>query len=121
MTHATVGPYLVLLDQFVDKLRENHDDVEWLTEEQIAKIVASAAGYTDTYTTTTFTDVPAASTFYPYIERLARRGIITGYNDPAQCPTGAPCFHPVANVTRGQTAKFIANTFFPDCQTPSQH
>jgi hypothetical protein len=25
-------------------------------------------------------------------------------------------FRPTANVTRGQTSKFISNTFFPNCQ-----
>ena len=36
--------------------------------------------------------------------------------------TGEPCpgsyFRPVANVSRGQTAKFISNAFFPNCRTP---
>jgi hypothetical protein len=27
-----------------------------------------------------------------------------------------PCFLPGNVVTRGQTAKFIANAFYPDCQ-----
>jgi hypothetical protein len=36
--------------------------------------------------------------------------------------TGEPCpglyFRPNANVTRGQTSKFISNAFFPTCRTP---
>ena len=44
-----------------------------------AKIVAGAAGWTETPTGQTFEDVPPGSTFYLYIERMASRGIIGGY------------------------------------------
>jgi hypothetical protein len=49
-----------------------------------------------------FTDVPAGSTFYPYIRCLACRGIINGY------PGGT--FRPNNNVTRGQLAKIVSNS-----------
>ena len=29
-------------------------------------------------------------------------------------------FRPANNVTRGQSAKIVANTFFPGCQTPGR-
>jgi hypothetical protein len=60
-----------------------------------------------------FEDVPVGSTFYPYIECMACRGIINGY--PCGGP-GEPCngnndpyFRPGNNVTRGQFAKITAN------------
>ena len=46
--------------------------------------------------------------------------MISGY---ACGGAGEPCpglyYRPVAPVTRGQTAKFISNAFFPNCQTPA--
>jgi hypothetical protein len=58
----------------------------------------------------TFADVPPGSTFYAEIRCLACRGIVGGY--PCGGP-GEPCpgqyYRPGANVTRGQTAKIIAN------------
>jgi hypothetical protein len=61
-----------------------------------------------------YTDVPANSTFYPYIHCLACRGIISGYPCGGE---GEPCdqesnpyFRPNFNVTRGQIAKIISNS-----------
>jgi hypothetical protein len=31
-----------------------------------------------------------------------------------------PYFRPNADVTRGQAAKIVANTFFPGCETPAR-
>jgi len=57
----------------------------------------------------TFTDVPAGSTFFPYIHCLACLGIINGYQDGT--------FKPNANVTRGQLSKIVANSAgFNDAQ-----
>jgi len=60
-----------------------------------------------------FEDVPVGSTFYPYIECMACRGIINGY--PCGGP-GEPCdpnnnsyFRPGNNVTRGQFSKIASN------------
>jgi hypothetical protein len=61
-----------------------------------------------------YTDVPANSTFYPFIHCLACQGIISGY----QCGgTAEPCdqennpyFRPNVNVTRGQIAKIVSNS-----------
>lgn len=50
----------------------------------------------------TFTDVPVGSTFYPYIECLACKGILTGYQDGT--------FRPASDITRGQGAKILANS-----------
>jgi hypothetical protein len=48
-----------------------------------------------------FTDVPADSTFYPFIQCLACRGLLGGYADGT--------FRPGNAVTRGQLAKLVAN------------
>ena len=97
------------------------------TRGQITKIVSNAAGLQDSIPTSvqTFTDVPYASAFWVYVERLMlnRPGVMGGYpcggaNEPCD-PQQRPYFRPGNKVTRGQTSKIVANTFFPDCQTPS--
>ncbi|MEO8288428.1 MAG: S-layer homology domain-containing protein [Chloroflexota bacterium] len=97
------------------------------TRGQLTKIVSNAAGFTDPDPATfTFTDVPAGSTFHVYVERLLinRPGAMNGY--PCGSP-GEPCdsqsrpyFRPNATLSRGQTSKIVANTFFPNCQTPQR-
>ena len=92
---------------------------------RLAKIVSIAAGYTETPTGQTFEDVAPGSTFYLYIERLARRGIIGGYpcggaGEPCVAPGNRPYFRPDNAATRGQMAKIAANTFFPNCATPAR-
>ena len=92
------------------------------TRGQIAKIVANAASLSDPITGQTFEDVPPASTFYEYVERLERLGVVSGYdcgrpNEPCVPPANRPYFRPNANVSRGQSAKIVSSTFFPDCQT----
>ena len=102
-----------------------------VTRGQLAKMDSNAAGYSDTPPpgTQSFADVtPANNNFYIFIERLARRGIISGYD----CGTGMinactglveTCdslrrtyYRSCTAITRGQTAKIVSNTFFPiDC------
>ncbi|MDQ6694238.1 MAG: S-layer homology domain-containing protein [Chloroflexota bacterium] len=66
-----------------------------------------------------------------YVERLASRQIMAGYdcggtnpetNQPEPCvaPNNRPYFRPANTVTRGQSAKIAGNTFFPACQPPSR-
>jgi hypothetical protein len=91
------------------------------TRGQTSKIVSNAAGYSEIPTTQTFEDVPPTHTFYREIQRLASRNIMQGYpcggaGEP--CISGKPYFRPQNNVTRGQSAKIVANTFYPGCQTP---
>jgi hypothetical protein len=50
-----------------------------------------------------FNDVPASSSFCPWIEELARRGVVTGCGGGNYCPT--------AEVTREQTSVFITVPF----------
>ena len=89
----------------------------------MAKFVSISAGYNDPIPSTqqTFTDVPFANAFWVYVERVVLHGVVQGYNTTPPCPAGqTPCYLPGNNVTRGQTAKFISNAFFPNCQTPSR-
>jgi hypothetical protein len=51
-----------------------------------------------------FSDVPEGSTFYPDVRYLVCRGIISGYSDGTFRPNNP------TNATRGQAAKFIANS-----------
>ncbi|MEO8288836.1 MAG: S-layer homology domain-containing protein [Chloroflexota bacterium] len=94
------------------------------TRGQISKIVSNAAGFTEPAGAQAFEDVLPGSTFYDFIQRLASRNIMSGYpcGSPGEpCGTGnLPYFRPDANATRGQTAKIVGNTFFPNCQTPAQ-
>lgn len=80
---------------------------------QLSKIVSNAAGYSDPRTDQTFEDVPAGSTFHLFVERLASRGIISGYScggpgEPCIAPMNRPYFRPATNITRGQTSKIVA-------------
>jgi hypothetical protein len=95
-----------------------------VTRGQLAKISANAAGYTETPAGQTFEDVPPTGTFYLYVERLVNRGIMSGYpcggvGEPCVAPGNRPYFRPNGTATRGQTAKIVANTFYPNCQTPA--
>jgi hypothetical protein len=82
-----------------------------VTRGQISKMVAEAFEFNEPVEGQTFEDVPTDDTFYPYIERLAARGILAGYpcggpNEP--CMQGnKPYFRPGVNVTRRQAAKIV--------------
>jgi uncharacterized delta-60 repeat protein len=96
-----------------------------VTRGQTAKIVASAAGLpAPPPGQWTFQDVPQGSTFWQWIESLSSSGAISGYpcgadGEPCVPPENRYYFRPGNDVTRGQSAKIVANTFFPGCQTPS--
>jgi uncharacterized delta-60 repeat protein len=96
-----------------------------VTRGQTAKIVASAAGLpAPPPGLWTFQDVPQGSTFWEWIESLSSSGAITGYpcggeGEPCIPPDNRYYFRPANNVTRGQSAKILANTFFPGCQSPA--
>ncbi|MDQ3930488.1 MAG: S-layer homology domain-containing protein, partial [Chloroflexota bacterium] len=95
------------------------------TRGQLSKIVSNTAGYNEQPTGQTYADVPPStdpSSFYPYIQRLTSRGVMSGYpcgGPGEQCDDqNRPYFRPNNLVTRGQAAKIVANTFYPNCQTP---
>jgi photosystem II stability/assembly factor-like uncharacterized protein len=92
-----------------------------VTRGQASKIVASAANLPAPPSgQQTFEDVPEGSTFWTWIEALAASGAINGYpcggsGEPCVPPDNRPFFRPGADVTRGQSAKIVALTFFPEC------
>ena len=90
-----------------------------VTRGQIAKIVAIARSYSGQPAGQTFADVPPPHPFYVWIEQIAAQGTISGYTcggpgEPCDVQS-RPYFRAYSNVTRGQTAKIVANTFFPGC------
>ncbi|HET6312637.1 MAG TPA: PHB depolymerase family esterase [Chloroflexia bacterium] len=91
---------------------------------QIAKIVSDAAGYAESPGAQRFEDVAPGSAFYEGVQRLASRGHVSGYEcGGASEPCGEgnrPYFRPGDDASRGQTAKIVANTFFPGCETSTQ-
>jgi hypothetical protein len=85
-----------------------------MTRGQVSKIVANAAGYSNTPTGQTFEDVPPDSPFYAFIERMSTRNIISGYEcgrpgEACVAPNNRPYFRPNANVSRGQLTKIVSN------------
>ncbi len=84
-----------------------------VTRGQLAKIVSNAAGFNENPNPQLFEDVLPGSTFYEWINRLARRGHMSGYacgglGEP--CTTGMPYLLPFANATRGQTSPLVSNS-----------
>jgi uncharacterized delta-60 repeat protein len=95
-----------------------------VTRGQTAKIVTSAAGLpAPPPGLWTFQDVPQGSTFWEWVESLSSAGAISGYacggpGEPCFPPENRYYFRPGNNVTRGQSAKIVAYSFFPGCSTP---
>jgi hypothetical protein len=93
------------------------------TRGQISKIVSNAAGFEDRASGQLFEDISPTNGFYAWVQRLASRGYIGGYPcGGAGEPCGVdskPYFRPNNNATRGQVSKIVANTFFPNCETPA--
>jgi hypothetical protein len=91
-----------------------------LTRGQITKIVANAAGLNDPPGDQLFEDVLPGSTFFTYTQNLASRGVMSGYpcggaGEPCNPPNDRPYFRPQVGASRGQVAKIVSNTFFPNC------
>ena len=96
------------------------------TRGQISKITAVTAGWNGPIPTTqqTFADVPATNPFWLWIEELAVRNVISGYDcggagEPCD-PSNRAYFRWGWNATRGQMSKIAGQSFFPDCQTPAR-
>lgn len=89
------------------------------TRGQLCKIVSNSAGYQDDPGAEQFTDVPVGSTFFLWINRLARRSILSGYacGGPSEpcAASNLPYFRPNNPVSRGQTTKIAGNAFVPSC------
>jgi hypothetical protein len=77
-----------------------------VTRGQLTKIVVVAASQVRGWAlqnpaTPSFSDVPAGSTFYTYIETAVCHAVLGGYSDGT--------FRPNASATRGQIAKIVYN------------
>jgi hypothetical protein len=85
-----------------------------VTRGQIAKIVSNSAGFSEPVVGQTFEDVPPASTYYDFVERLVARGVMGGYacggqGEPCVPPGNRPYFRTNATATRGQISKIVSN------------
>lgn len=83
------------------------------TRAQLSKIVAVAFSMPlVTPATGTFEDVVPGSTFYPYVETLAARGLVNGYacggpGEPCIPPGNQPYFRPNNPISRAQISKIV--------------
>ncbi len=97
-----------------------------ITRGQIAKILCNITGCEiPPGTQQAYEDVLPTDTFWQYIEGLSTLGVMGGYpcggkGEPCMPPDNRPYFRSHANGTRGQVAKMVSNTFFPNCQTPAR-
>ena len=74
------------------------------TRAQFAKMIVTAQGWPlSNPATPSFTDVPADSVFYGYVETAKAHGILSGYSDNT--------FRPSTPVSRGQISKMIVTAF----------
>ncbi|HET6312280.1 MAG TPA: S-layer homology domain-containing protein, partial [Chloroflexia bacterium] len=85
-----------------------------ITRGQIAKIVSESARIYEAPQQQIYEDVAPDSPFYQWINRLSRRGYMSGYacgTTPAEAcgPDNLPYFRPNALATRGQLSKIVAN------------
>jgi plastocyanin len=91
--------------------RPNND----ITRGQISKIVSQSAGFSEPAGTRIYEDVPEASPFFTWIQRLSHRGLVGGYpcglvpGEPCILPGNRPYFRPNASATRGQLSKIVAS------------
>jgi hypothetical protein len=80
---------------------------------QIAKMVSNSADFDEDPGDQIYEDVPPSNEFYSWINRLSRRGVMTGYpcgsNIYEPCgPENRPYFRWNANATRGQISQIVA-------------
>ncbi len=76
----------------------------YITRGQIAKMITLAKGWPLLDPPVGhFSDVPAGSPFYQYIETVAARGVVSGYD----CGQGCFEYRPGNSATRGQLSKML--------------
>ncbi|MDQ3706920.1 MAG: S-layer homology domain-containing protein [Chloroflexota bacterium] len=83
---------------------------------QIAKVVSIAAGFDEDPGPPVFQDIDEGSPFYEWVNRLANRGVISGYpcgdedsDEACVAPGNLPYFRPNNPASRGQLAKIVSN------------
>ncbi len=67
--------------------------------------------------------MPPGSTFYPWVQRMALRGIMSGYPcggeaEPCRPPANRPYFRPSYPASRGQLSKIVANAHAANEKVP---
>jgi hypothetical protein len=77
-------------------------------------MVAASAGFDEDPGTRRFEDVPPTNPYYVWVQRMANRGLISGYpcggpGEPCVPPGNLAYYRPDANATRGQIAKIVSN------------
>jgi hypothetical protein len=85
-----------------------------VTRDQLATlIIRSMLGDTFTYSTVPyFTDVPASSSFFPYIQKLADLGLTHGCSPTAYCPSGTvPRMDASVLIVRGKLESLFGDKF----------
>lgn len=85
-----------------------------VTRGQIAKIVSNSAGFDEDPNPQIYEDVAPSNPFYPWVNRLSRRGHMSGYpcggpGEPCIPPDDRPYFRPFNTATRSQLAKIVSN------------
>ncbi|HKP51599.1 MAG TPA: S-layer homology domain-containing protein [Chloroflexia bacterium] len=94
------------------------------TRGQLSKIVSETVGIGGDPEGLFYSDVPQDHPFYEWIMRLTGIGVMSGYpcgGEVEPCDEESrPYFRPFNNITRGQASKIVANTFYPNCQTPAR-
>lgn len=85
-----------------------------VTRGQLSKIVSNSAGFFEIVPSDrqSFQDVPTNHSFWPYIERLYSRGMVSGYpcggvGEPCG-PGNLPYFRTNGSASRGQISKIVA-------------
>jgi hypothetical protein len=97
-----------------------------ITRGQFAKVLANTCGFNEQVAPSkqAFEDVPQSNAFWYFVEQLARRSIMSGYecggpDEPCAPPWNRPYFrwrNAMNTVTRAEMARILARTFFPNCQ-----
>ena len=85
-----------------------------VTRDQLATlIIRSMLGNTFTYTTTPyFTDVPASSPYFPFIQKLMDLGITTGCTPTTFCPSGTvPRMDAAVLIVRAKLKSLLGDEF----------
>lgn len=94
-----------------------------VTRAQLSKMISIAFEFSEPVSGQIYEDIPPGSTFYEYVQRLAARSIINGYEcgpvEPCVPPYNRPYFRPGNSAARGQTVKMVYLAISPVTPTPT--
>src|SRR5438270_9215031 len=115
VTGAKAAPTSSSIHNVLGDDGQDRSDLDPITRGELAKKVSNAAHFHDDPGPQVFQDIAPANPYYSYVNRLANRGIISGYTcgtvikEPCVAPDNLPYFRPDADAMRGQGAKMISN------------